>query len=157
MDAIAGYILRLVCGAIVCALILALTGTGGASGQLRKMLCGLFLAYLAISPLRNMDIGKIVFQDERIALQAERYVQAGTDQARTAMEDIIKAQCASYILTKAEELRLLPGVEVELNPQTGEPVSVALRGEATPYEKAVLCDYIMQTLGIERSGIQWTP
>lgn len=157
MESIASYVLRLVCGAIVCALILSITGSSGAGGRLRVMLCGLFLAFLAISPLRDIDLSRISYTDPDISRQAKRLAQEGSAQAQEAMASIIKEQCATYILNKAAELSMELSVEVELDPDAGTPVSAVLHGSPTPYEKQLLSDYITQTLGIERSGIHWNP
>lgn len=157
MDYVSNYVMRLACGALVCGLILAITGTNGPLGRLRQMLCGLFLAFLALSPLRDMDLRSIQYTDPSISSQARQVAQAGSDQAKEAMASIIKEQCCAYILNKAAESHLSLGVEVELNPDTGEPEGVVLTGDASPYEKESLSDYITQTLGIERSGIQWNP
>ena len=157
MEKIAEYVLRLVCASVLSSVLLSITGTSGSSGRIRQMLCGIFVAFVAISPLREINLRNISFPDTGIALQAERFVQAGTQQARSAMEEIIKEQCASYILSKAEELRLQPDITVELDPDTGVPVGITLSCTATPYEKSVLSDYLIQTLGIERSAIQWNP
>lgn len=156
MEAIASYVLKLSCGAVICALILSITGTNGPGGRLRVLLCGLFLAFLAISPLRELDLD-FRYTDPGISAQAEQIAQAGTAQAKEAMTEIIKDQCGAYILNKAAELDLSVTVELELDPDTGAPVWAVLTGSAAPYEKEVLSDYITQTLGIERSGIQWNP
>lgn len=157
MEAIASYVLKLCCGAVICALILSITGSNGPGGRLRVMLCGLFLAFLAISPLRELDLDELRYTDPGISAQAERITQAGTAQAKEAMAAIIKDQCGAYILNKAAELELSLTVELTLDPDSGAPVSAILSGSAAPYEKEVLSDYITQTLGIERSGIQWNP
>lgn len=157
MDYVSSYVMRLACGALVCGLILAIAGTKGPSGRLRQMLCGIFLAFLALSPLRDMDLGHIQYTDPGIASQAQQIAQAGSDQAKEAMASIIKEQCCAYILNKAAESHLSLTAEVELNPDTGEPESVVLSGDASPYERESLSDYITQTLGIERSAIQWNP
>lgn len=155
MEALASYVLRLVCGAMVCGILLSVTGTSGTTGRLRRLLCGLFVAFLVISPLRELDLTSFELEDLPVMAQGEALSQAGTDQARKAMEEIIKQQCTAYILTKAESLRLAPVVEVELDPETHRPVAVKLECQVTPYEKAVLTDYITQNLGIERSCVLW--
>lgn len=155
MEEIAGYVFRLVCGAIVCGLILAITGTGGPGGKIRTMLCGMFLAVLALSPLTDLDLGDLGFLDPGITARAEELADAGDRAAKEAMAQIIKEQCEAYILNKADELSLTVEADVALDPETGVPASVRIRGLAQPYEREVLIDYIIRTLGIERSGIQW--
>lgn len=155
MVAIAEYILRLVCGAVVCGLLLALTGSDGPGGRIRSMLCGLFLAYLATSPLARLDLGDLRYTDPGILARAEELARSGEAAAKSAIASRISEQCGAYILNKADEMGLSLQAEVALDPETGIPVSVRIVGNATPYEKEALISYITRTLGIERSGIQW--
>lgn len=155
MEAIAEYVLRLVCGAVVCGLALTLTGADGPGGRIRSMLCGLFLAYLAVSPLARLDLGVLRYTDPGIAAQAEELARSGEAAAKAAIASRISEQCGAYILNKADELGLSLQAEVALESETGIPVSVRITGSATPYEKETLISYITRTLGIERSGIQW--
>lgn len=157
MEAVSGYIFRLVCGGIICALILTIGGSEGVSGQVRKLICGLFLFYLALSPLKEMNLDRIAFTDPEISRSARRYAEAGKEEAAEAAALFIKDQCASYILTKGAELSLNLEAEVFLEGVTGVPVSVTLYGNPTPYEKETITDYIIHTLGIERSEIHWNP
>lgn len=155
MDAITQYVLRLVCGALVCGLLLALTGADGPGGKLRSMLCGLFLAYLAISPLAKIDLGDLRYTDPGITARAEALARSGEAAAKEAMAIRISEQCEAYILNKAVEQNLIITAEVVLDPDSGIPVSVRLTGTATPYDRETLISYITRTLGIERSAIQW--
>ncbi len=155
MEAIAGYVFRLVCGALVCGMILGLMGPAGAAGRLVKRICGLFLAFLALSPLRNMELEDLQLLDPALGLQAQQFAQAGSDQAKEAMADIIKEECSAYIQNKAAELSLNLEIQVTLDHDSGVPTQVTLWGDATPYERETLCDYITQTLGLERGNIRW--
>ena len=155
MEAIAGYVLRLVCGAVVCGMILALTGSDGPGGRIRRFLCGLFLATLALGPLADLSPEDLFYLDPSIAAQAEELAQSGVRQAKEAMASGISEGCCAYILNKADEMGLSLQTEVGLDPSTGLPVSVRLWGEAAPYERESLTGYIIRTLGVERSEIQW--
>lgn len=157
MEAFASYVLRLVCGAMVCGLILSLTGASGPGGRMRTMLCGIFLAFLAISPLAELELDRLRYTDPGIAREARDLAEDGSAQAKAAMAVIIKEQSVTYILSKAAELSVELSAEVELDPESGCPVSAQLKGSPTPYEKQVISDYIAQTLGIERSNIRWNP
>lgn len=155
MEAVAAYMLRLVCGALVCALLTRLTGSGGPGGKLRSMLCGLFLGCLAISPLMDLDLGDLRYTDPGIIARAESLASAGEEAAREAIALRISEQCEAYILNKADELHLALDAEVILDPITGIPVSVRLSGTAQPGVREALIRYITQTLGVERSSVQW--
>jgi hypothetical protein len=153
----ASYLLRLVCGALICGLILALTGTAGPMGKLRRLLCGVFMGFLAISPLREVDFRDLIREEFPVMADGAAYIRAGSDSAKEAMEAIIEERCRSYILNRAEALGLSPVVEVELHPETGLPAAVTLRCRAAPYDRGVLEEMITAELGIERSRIQWIP
>ena len=155
MEAISEYILRLVCGAAVCGLLLALAGADGPGGRLRKLLCGFFLAYLALSPLTGLELDDLRYTDPGIAAQAEALARSGEEAAREAMTLRISEACEAYILNKADELSLSLEAEVALDPESGTPVSVRITGAAPPYVRESLIDYITRTLGMERSRIQW--
>ena len=155
MEAIAEYLLRLVCGAAVCSLLLTLTGSGGPGGKLRKVLCGMFLAYMAIAPLAELELGDLRYTDPGITARAEELARSGEQSAREAMALSISGQCEAYILNKADELALEVEAEVTLDPESGIPVSVRISGSAAPYDRESLISYITRTLGIERSSIQW--
>lgn len=153
MDAIAGYVLRLICGSAFCALLLSFTGNGG----LMKSLCALYLAFLAISPLRELDPSDLFSPDPWFRMEAQRISGEGQEQAREAFSEIITEQYRAYILSRAAELSLTPEVHVETDAESGRITRVALRAQATPYEKNALTDLIRQNLGVERSCIHWIP
>lgn len=156
MEAITSYILSLSCGAILCSIILSISGTDGAGGSLRRMICGLFMAFLAISPLKDVNLEKFYQEMESYSDEADAAAQWGIAQAEGATAAIIKDQCEAYILDKAGELGMEVEVYVSLDAQSRLPVAVSLTCSATPYQKQVLTDYIRETLGIERSQQQWT-
>ena len=155
MEAVTAYILRLVCGALVCALLMSLTGANGPGGKLRSLLCGLFLGYLALSPLVALDLDGLRYTDPGILAQAEELARSGEEAAREAMAGRISEACEAYILSKADELHLTLEAEVIPDPVTGIPVAVRISGSAPPGDREALIRYITQTLGVERSGIQW--
>ena len=155
MEAIAQYVFRLVCGAVVCGLLMALTGSGGPGGKIRSILFGMFLALLAISPLAEIRLDDLRYLDPGITARAEELARSGEDSAREAMALRISEQCEAYILSKADALSLVLDAEVILDPETGIPVSVRITGNAAPYHRESLMGYITRTLGIERSRIEW--
>lgn len=157
MEAVREYIFRLVCCGVCCTLLLSITGAEGPGGKLRKMLCGIFLAFTAISPLRDLDLESIVYLDPSVYQQAEQIAREGSTQAKEAMASIIKDRCGAYITTKAADLSLALRAEVELDGESGIPVEVTLHGRPTPQQRQAISDYITQTLGIERGHIRWNP
>lgn len=156
MDAIANYILSLCCGAIICSIILSVGNSGGAGGSLRRMICGLFLAFLAISPLRDIDLQEFAEEIHTYTDDAEDAANAGIAQTEDAVAAVISQQAEAYILDKAAALSLELEVCVNVDEETMLPTSVELSGDASPSQKQVLTDYIRETLGIEENDQQWT-
>ena len=157
MEAIAQYLLRIVCASLIGSILLSVTGRSGPSWRIRQMLCGLFVMATALAPLRELDLKQFALSDFVLSPDGSRYVQTGEEQARNAVAEIISGHMRAYILTKAGELGLEPDLCVTLDPETGIPVGVEITCSAAPYEKSILCDYIQDTLGIERSAIRWNP
>ena len=157
MDEIRQYVLRLTCGALICALVQILRGPDGQGCRMHQVISSLFLVFLAISPLKNIDFRDWKLPEPQYQLQGEHYAAQGTTQVQTVYSELISEQYVSYILSRAAELSLSPEVSVSLDQESGVPISVTISGEVTPYEKSKLSEDIHQDLGIERSSIHWKP
>ena len=155
MEAAAGYVRSLCCGALICAVVLQLTGTDGPGGALRKMVCGLFLAILAVAPLNRPDFGEILRQTEQFSREAQAAAAAGTAQAERAAAEGISRRCGTYIRSKAEEMGLELTVRVETDPRTLQPAAAVIRGKADAVRQQRLVNRIVRELGMERSRIEW--
>lgn len=155
MEAIADYILNLCCGALLCAIVLSIGDSGGTGGKTRRMICGLFLAFLVISPLRDMDLSEFTEELENYTDEANAAADAGAAQSRSAMIAVISERTESYILDKAAALSIELEARVTVDTETLLPVSVELNGNATPEQAQVLTGYIRDTLGIEENHQQW--
>ena len=157
MDDLREYVLRLTCGALICSVLQELTGTNAASSSIRRIVSALFLVFLVISPLKNMDFSNLRIPEIPYQSQGEHYASQGTFQSEAAFSELISEQYVSYILSRAAELSLLPEVSVSLDQESGVPISVTISCEVTPYEKSKLSEDIHRDLGIERSSIHWKP
>lgn len=155
MSAIGRYVLTLVCASLICAIVLTLGAPSGAGYRLRKMICGIFLAFIAISPLKEVDFRDFSQEFREYSQEAESASSLGQNQAEAAILDIIKSRCGSYILDKAAELGISLRVEVEVDPKTFLPTAAAMEGEFTPYQKQVLSGDIARELGIEKEAQSW--
>lgn len=152
---VAKYVLTLCCGAIICGILLHITGSDGPGGALRRLICGMFLVLLAISPLKKLDFQELDRDFAFFSEAAESAALNGKKQAGTALDEGISQRCRTYILDKAGELSVSLEAEVEVDSDTHLPVSVQLSGTATPGQKQILTDCIARDLGIERSRQQW--
>lgn len=150
MEQVASYIFSLVCGGILCAVLLSF-----GSDNLRKLLCGVFMLFLVITPLRDVDLDGFSLEYRQIALDAEAAAGDGKKQASEAVVNIITDTCASYILTEAAQLGAEVTVTVELDAETQLPCAAVIRGSVTPYARQMLAGYMADTLGIPKEAQQW--
>lgn len=154
MEAISRGVFTLICGALVCGGVTAICADGPGAGM-RRMLCGLFLTFLVLSPLRQWDFSNLRQEIDVFSEAAEDAAMDGKKQAVRAEMTIITGQCEAYILDKAAELGAEIAVTLELDPETLVPCAAAITGKVTPYEKQMLSGYITQTLGIEKEAQDW--
>lgn len=150
MEAVASYIFSLVCGGILCAVVLAF-----GDRSMTRLLCGIFMLFLAITPLRELDLEEFTLELDSIRSEAEDVANAGKNQADEAMVNIITETCASYILTEADQLGAQVTVQVEVDPGTQLPTAVTITGTVTPYARQILSNYMTDTLGIPKEAQQW--
>ena len=146
------YLLRLICAAILTALVDALAGNGPGSG-IRKLTAGIFLTLVAFSLPGNLDLPD--FDAEKYLRQAEIAVSEGEEQARSARADIIRESVAAYIGTKAGDLGLAVTAEIELDKEL-QPRAVMLTGAASPIERQELTEELVRELGLTKEAVTWT-
>ncbi len=149
MSAVSGYLMRLICAAILCALIQAVTGN---SQKIRRLIAGVFLTLTALSPIGELELQD--FDPDRLRSDAQAAVREGTEQADGMRADIISEACEAYIWNKAAEMGLELEVRLELDEEL-MPRSVVLTGPASPLERQRLTDAIVRELGLGREDVTW--
>lgn len=143
------YLLRLICAAIVCALVRAMAGEGQG---LRKLACGAFLVLTALSipmkpELPDLDLNNIF-------REAETAVREGTAQAESSRGAIIKEALEAYIWNKAAALELAVTVRVELQ-EDESPGSVVLTGHGPARARRELTQTLIRELGLGEEDVVW--
>lgn len=114
------------------------------------------MALTVVSPLLQVRLEGLKDLTLDIQLEASDAAAVGENLGRQEMEAIIIDRTQAYILDKAEELGLCLSVKVELSGEEYPlPIGVRLEGDASPYARMVLTDYISQTLGISVEDQQW--
>lgn len=155
MEAVAKYVLTLCCGALICGILMSITGSDGPGGAIRRLICGMFLVLLAISPLKKLDFREIDRDFSFFSEAAESAALNGKNKASSALDKGISERCQTYILDKAGELSVSLEAEVDVDPDSHLPVSAVMTGTVTPHQKQILTDCIARNLGIERSRQEW--
>lgn len=154
MEGIRQYILSIAAAGILCTVGKALLPDTGLVGKLFRLVCGIFLAFVLLSPVRNLDIPDFANELAVYSVSGEDYSQEGKNLAGNAMAEIIKSETQAYILDKAQSLEGVLTVELELDDSLC-PTKVTLTGAVSPYAKAVLSAYLEETLGIAKEDQTW--
>lgn len=143
------YLMRLICAAVVCAVVRAMAGEGQG---FRKLVCGAFLALTALSI--PMDLALPELDTARIAREAREAVLAGEEQADAARASVITEALEAYIWNKAAALDLQLTVRVELTDER-IPDSVTLTGRASAAQKRFLTEELNRELGLKEGDVTW--
>lgn len=146
------YLLRLICAAILTALVDAMAGSGAGSG-IRRLTAGIFLTLVAFSLPGSLELPELDLEEYR--RQAEAVVSDGKEQASSAQADIISESLMAYIGTKAGELGLTVTAEIRLDEEL-RPCAVVLIGAASPLQRQELTDTLVRELGLAKEAVTWT-
>lgn len=144
------YLLRLICAAILCALIDALCGS---RGGVRRLTAGIFLVLVAFSLPTDLEFPELdpaQFLSEARAAAAE-----GEALAQNARAESIIDACESYVWNKAVELGLQVEVQITLDDDLC-PSGAELSGAASPAERQRLTAALAAELGLREEDVVWT-
>ena len=156
MESVRNYVQTLCCGGLICAVVLALGGGSGSGYAMRRMICGMFLAMLALAPLKKVDFGEMGRDLNRYSQQAQIFSREGRQQAQRALDADISARCEAYILDRAEKASIpLEEALVSVDPETHLPCSVLLKGRASAAQRQRLEAELETALGIGKGGQEW--
>lgn len=151
MNGINAYFWRVICAGMICALVGAIAPEGAGS-RLRKLTAGIFLALAVLSPLGDLELPKLDLA--RIRSDARSAVQAGSEQAREAQNDIITETIEAYIWNKAAQLGYEVQVRVTLDLE-GLPSAAELTGTVPEMGREALSGIIARELGLGREALTW--
>lgn len=148
------YVLAVIAASLITAVISSFFDGKGGISAIVKLVSGLFLTFVIISPLTKLDFSPVNDYLDKITLDGVEAAAVGENLAREAEADIIISQVRSYIMDKADSLGAQLDVEVVLD-QDNIPVSVRLEGSISPYAKAQVAEMITEDLGISKEHQRW--
>ena len=154
MEQAAAYVRTLCCGALICAILLQF---GSGRKELQRMICGMSLAVLAISPLKKLEFRGLSRELDACSRAAESAAYDGREQAEKALTRDISDRCRAYILDKAAQMGLEVRADVEVDGQTHLPVGITLTGTASRRDGEQLQEVLERELGVKREAIRWIP
>ena len=149
------YVLRIVCAAVLCGLAQLLFSQSPLQG-LVKVVTGLILTVVVLSPCLETDSWQWPLDFENIASQGEAAVSAGESVANSVLSQRIQEQTRTYILNKASEFGAELSVEVQLQEESPyAPCGARLVGTVSPYVKKIITDHLCRELGIPEEEQIW--
>ncbi len=157
MENIRAYILSVVAAALICGSIRMLFGKKGGTYALISAICGIFMAFVLISPLRDLDFSVYGDYFSGFMEEAQAVVKEGELTAFEEQRAFIKKETEAYILDKAVSLGADISVSVtvsEKSPPT--PIKITVKGAVSPYVKKVLKSYLEEQFGIPEEAQTWT-
>lgn len=154
MENLRKYVESLAAAALICSVIMCLSGEKGSLASLLKLLAGVFLVTVIIRPALNFQIGSIARFTNALSYDYQTAVEAGEQAASEAMEKGITERTAAYIQNEAEQFGCILKVGITLSDQI--PSEVILEGNVSPYAKAYLTHWIEENLNIPAEAQQWT-
>jgi hypothetical protein len=157
MDAMRQYIISVTAAAILCGIVKGIHFGDGASGALIRLIAGIFLALVVVSPLSGIRIEDFLTCTRDYSLAGDTAAALGEDAAIEAMASVIKSNTEAYILDKAAAMEAALAVEVTLSDELPPvPVEVRLSGDISPYIKTRLQSILEDDLGISKENQIWT-
>lgn len=119
-------------------------------------MCGLFLSFVILSPLKELEFDHFVELSLSLHEEGERISEAAVLDVSQEIAAVIIEKVESYILVEADAVGAVVRVEsVELDEQTMEPVAITLSGDISPYKRKLLTRELEEKLGIGKERQIW--
>ena len=155
MGSVRQYILSIVVAAFVCCIVKSIVGNKSGHGKIVSIICGVFLTVVVLSPVLDLKIPDLMTFTDDFKNDAENIVSFTQDETQTQLRTIIKEKTESYILDKAASMNSDIRVEVILDDVTSIPIAAIIHGDVSPYNKAILSQYLVDSLGISEESQTW--
>ena len=154
MGALASYLWRVICGAVICAVVDVFTEGRKSVRTTARLLSGIYLAITVLSPITDFSLTGILDRWDSIHYEAVDSVSYGEEQARIAKKQLIKESLEAYILKKAASNHMDIQVSVTVSEEL-MPVCVTISGRVSPVEKRRLQQIMEDEVGIPKEHQVW--
>lgn len=156
MTQLRGLLMGVITASVICSMVNSLLKDCMIKSAI-QFICGVFLLYTLLSYGRKVEI-PITEQSFRKTLAEARYeANLGAEKARTELAQVIKSDCETYIMDKAEELGLTITPEISVSKDALPlPTYVILRGTVLPDQKELISRMITDDLGIAKEDQHWS-
>lgn len=156
MEVLRQYIFSIVAASMIAGIVMGFL-QGGTVKTLVKLICGLFLSFMILSPIRQLDLSDFAITGAAETEEGEAIAAMGEAIAADAAMQIIKQETEAYILDKAAQRNVSLEVQVTVSGEPPHlPTAAQLRGQVSPYAKRWLEAILSEELGIPKENLQWT-
>ena len=157
MEAIKEYLLTVICCALICTVILALTEEKKAQAFVIRLLAGVFMLIILIRPIKEIEFSSLSSWELPAFADAKEAIALGQELTDTTLRSGIKQNLEAYILEEASRYDAEICVEINLtDSDPPAPASVTISGAVSPYCKNRLSAYLENTLGIAKEDQYWS-
>ena len=157
MEHLRQYIISVTAAAMICAIAMGIHCGKGVSTSLIKLISGIFLAFVVVSPLSGIELDDFLSLPSPYTVDANAAAASGEIMAMDAMAEVIKSKTEAYILDKAAAMDVTLSVDVSLSGEYPPvPAGVRISGKVPPYAKYRLQNILEEDLGISKENQIWT-
>ena len=156
MEFIRQYLLSVIVVSVICAIVRILTRDKGAASEIIKLVCGIFIVVTLISPWNKISLSGIDNYIDDFTADAEAITTQASLLAKEEQAKIIKEQTEAYIQDKALAIGVLLDADAsvsELSP--GQPESIEITANTSPYQRQQIAQWIETDLGIPEDRQIW--
>lgn len=152
-----GWLLSILATSIICALADALMPKGAVK-QVGRLVCGLVLAVVVVSPVVRLDLEDSQQWIEGYFTGIDQQKQELEEQVNDEMKPIIEQEYEAYIVDKAAQLGLICTARVECRMEENVylPARAWIGGALTAEEKNELTAILSEELGLSPEDQSYT-
>lgn len=155
MEEIRHYLLRIIAAALICGIVQSLPQESAAAA-LTRLVCGVIMTVVVVSPLRELRIPELSASVSGISQQAAESAQKGERISADALAQRIQQEARSYILNEAEQLRLQIDAQIILsNEDIPVPEAAVIQGDIPARLQGALEEILDTKLGIAKENVTW--
>ena len=155
MEEIRQYLLRIIAAALICGIVQSLPQESAAAA-LTRLVCGVIMTVVVVSPLRELRIPELSASVSGISQQAEEAAQKGERISADALAQRIQQEARTYILNEAEQLGLQIDAQIILsNEDIPVPEAAVIQGDIPARLQGALEEILDTKLGIAKENVTW--
>ena len=156
MEKLGQYALSVISAAMILSIAQSLLQKDSRSGMLIRLIGGIFLTFTVLRPVADVDLTAVLDVPWDYAAQGDYFAAQGLETSSAQMSSIIKQQCETYILDKAQSCNAQLEVAVTLTQDDiPKPESVTLSGSISLYHRQILQRWLEEDMGIQGENQLW--